>query len=119
MNTRRFYLQSEVCHGYDLQRFGGKSGTRVNEREVALVSAMLPPDGRILDLACGTGRLTHQLAARGYGVVPVDSSLAMLRETVAGVPAGAAVPGVVLADAFRLPCGNHVFDGIAAMRLLF
>jgi 2-polyprenyl-3-methyl-5-hydroxy-6-metoxy-1,4-benzoquinol methylase len=36
--------------------------------------------GPILDLACGTGRLTIPLAADGHRVVGVDASAAMLSE---------------------------------------
>jgi ubiquinone/menaquinone biosynthesis C-methylase UbiE len=34
---------------------------------------------RVLDLACGTGNVTEELARRGYEVVGVDSSAEMLR----------------------------------------
>ena len=36
------------------------------------------PDGRLLDLGCGTGHLTARLAERGWSVVGVDSSSAMV-----------------------------------------
>jgi len=35
---------------------------------------------RIIDLACGTGNVTYELAARGYQVVGVDLSAGMLRQ---------------------------------------
>ena len=41
----------------------------------------------VLDLACGTGRLTHELAARGFDMTGVDLSPEMLeiaRERCAG-----------------------------------
>ena len=34
----------------------------------------------VLDLACGTGRMTRQLAARGYDMIGVDGSADMLSE---------------------------------------
>ena len=34
----------------------------------------------VLDLACGTGRMTRTLAARGYDMIGVDGSAAMLSE---------------------------------------
>ena len=36
--------------------------------------------GPVLDLACGTGRLTVPLAARGHDIVGLDASLAMLAQ---------------------------------------
>ena len=92
LNKRRFYGKRDVARDYDRQRFGGASGARVNQRELALVESQLPPGGRVLDLACGTGRLTRRLAALGYQVVAADSSIAMVQETTA--ERGSPSPGV-------------------------
>lgn len=35
-------------------------------------------DGRIVDLACGTGRITIPLAERGYNLIGVDLNVGML-----------------------------------------
>lgn len=40
----------------------------------------LPGNGSVLDLGCGTGRLSNLLAGRGYDVVAVDESPAMLAQ---------------------------------------
>jgi ubiquinone/menaquinone biosynthesis C-methylase UbiE len=126
LSKRAFYSRDDVARQYDRQRFAGPSGARVNARELALVESLLPAAGRVLDLACGTGRLTRRLVARGHRVVAVDSSIAMLRETrragttadgdrsVVGRP-----PAVVAADAFRLPFADGAFDAVVALRLLF
>lgn len=58
------------------------------EAEVERALAMLRPSGgeRVLDLACGTGRHSHELARRGYEVVGIDISeelLAIARERAA------------------------------------
>ncbi len=37
----------------------------------------------ILDLACGTGRMTRELASRGYDMIGVDASAEMLSEATA------------------------------------
>ena len=50
----------------------------------ALVDAL--PAGRALDAACGTGRHTKYLVARGHDVVGVDASDAMLERARAAVP---------------------------------
>jgi SAM-dependent methyltransferase len=48
-------------------------------RYVDLVVEGLEPGARVLDLGCGTGRpVAEYLAGRGFGVVGVDSSEAML-----------------------------------------
>ena len=42
----------------------------------------------ILDLACGTGRMTHELARRGYDMIGVDGSADMLSVAYATKPEG-------------------------------
>jgi SAM-dependent methyltransferase len=46
--------------------------------EGELVAAAVPPPASLLELGCGTGRVTRQLVARGYSVVAVDESPEML-----------------------------------------
>lgn len=46
--------------------------------EGELVARAVPQGGSILELGCGTGRMTRQLVARGYRVTAVDESPAML-----------------------------------------
>jgi ubiquinone/menaquinone biosynthesis C-methylase UbiE len=146
LSKREFYSRPDVAREYDRQRFGGLSGARVNERELEIVESLLPPSGRVLDLACGTGRLTHRLTAGGYQVIAIDSSFPMLREMLSSFtsdepalspglslsnglskgPTPDAVasglrpaPSALLADAFRLPFRDGALDAVVAMRLLF
>lgn len=111
---RAFYRLEDVAGAYDAQRFGGASGAHVNARELALVCELLPPGGPHADIACGTGRLTAALRARGDTVVPCDSSLAMLH-----VASLNQVGPVVQADAFALPVADARCAGAATLRLLF
>ncbi|MEV0203356.1 class I SAM-dependent methyltransferase [Nonomuraea sp. NPDC050691] len=46
--------------------------------EPEIVAAVTPEGGSILELGCGTGRMTHPLVERGYEVVAVDESAEML-----------------------------------------
>ena len=45
-----------------------------------LAEELVPPPGPILDLACGSGRVTVPLARAGYQVVALDASAPMLAE---------------------------------------
>lgn len=112
-DKREFYRQREVTDSYDRQRFGGASGARVNAREMELVLSMLPDQGRLLDLACGTGRLTQVLVASGRPVVALDSSPAM-----AAYAAAAGAP-TVIGDAFGAPFADCSFAAIVSLRLAF
>lgn len=46
--------------------------------EPELIHGAVPPRSEILELGCGTGRITHALLALGHAVVAVDESPAML-----------------------------------------
>jgi SAM-dependent methyltransferase len=46
--------------------------------EGAFIASAVPPPASLLELGCGTGRVTRQLVARGYAVVAVDESPEML-----------------------------------------
>jgi demethylmenaquinone methyltransferase/2-methoxy-6-polyprenyl-1,4-benzoquinol methylase len=68
----------------------------------------MPLDGRGLDVACGSGKLTrelHRLATKGL-VVGLDFSGRMLRVAATGAPG----PSYVRGDGLRLPFANETFD---------
>ena len=46
--------------------------------EPEIVHAAIPPGSSVLELGCGTGRITHPLVALGHPVVAVDESPEML-----------------------------------------
>jgi len=73
-----------------------------------LIELLAPAPGeRILDVGCGTGRLTSQLAATGAQVTGLDISPAMLEQARLACPAARFVQGDVLE--FKASEG---FDGI-------
>lgn len=66
---------------------------------------------RILDIGCGTGRLTADLHARtaSASITAVDRSRPMVREARRHLPP---VIGVAEADAVRLPFESNTFDAV-------
>jgi SAM-dependent methyltransferase len=83
----------------------------------------VPPGGRVLDLAAGTGKLTRALVAGGYDVVAVEPQPA-LREVLAEQAPGAEVlEGVAEAipladgsvDAITVADAFHWFDSARAL----
>jgi SAM-dependent methyltransferase len=78
--------------------------------------APLVPGGEVLDLACGSGRHAHYLAALGHAVVAVDRDAAALAAT--------AGPGIVTSqidleeEGARWPFGPARFAGIVVTNYL-
>jgi SAM-dependent methyltransferase len=65
-----------------------------------------PPGARAVELGCGEGRVSRDLAARGHRVVGVDSSSALVRYARKADPAGS----YVVADGAAVPCAAASFD---------
>jgi SAM-dependent methyltransferase len=84
---------------------GPNSAFDVDEPAVAGILDPLPP-GAALDAACGTGRMTALLAARGHRTVGVDSSPDMLARARERVPAGE----FRLGELDRLPLADGAVD---------
>jgi demethylmenaquinone methyltransferase/2-methoxy-6-polyprenyl-1,4-benzoquinol methylase len=66
------------------------------------------PGMRALDLACGTGDIAFELAARGAQVVGIDLTHRMLELAVA--KRGPRAVGLVRGDMMRLPVADRQFD---------
>lgn len=66
----------------------------------------VPPGARLLDVCCGSGHLTRELAARGYRVTGIDNSPGLLTFARREVPAARFVQADV--RNFRL---DQTFDG--------
>jgi SAM-dependent methyltransferase len=109
-----FYQRVGTARGYFSQRYSGAAGAYVVRRELAIVSSLLPPKGRVLDVACGTGRLGTVLGS-SHALVGVDASEAMLEQA----RAGGRYEQLVVGDAFALPFADDSFDAAVALRLLF
>jgi len=59
----------------------------VTDYGATLVSALAPQPGeRILDIGCGTGHLTHDIASAGTQVVGIDSSAEMIEQARRNYP---------------------------------
>ncbi len=137
MSTAIEPITGSVSHKIAQERFSKKSfadkypseyGTGWRDRrEKACIEQCLesiPTGSRVLDLPCGTGRLTRLLVSRGYRVTGADVSEAMLgharekyreyqREQGGNSPAVQFEIRDVLATGFN----TDQFDGITCIRL--
>ena len=91
---------------WDPQAYG-REGAFVHKLAAGVVEWLAPrPGERILDLGCGDGQLTAQLAATGAAVTGVDASAAMV--------AAARARGIAAdqAQAEQLPYPGAAFDAV-------
>lgn len=83
-NHNTGWKSKSVAEHYDERRFtslGGRLYDRMEKRAVAAcldAAAQITPVNGVLDLACGTGRMSEFLAARGYRMTCGDVSDEML-----------------------------------------
>ncbi len=77
-----------------------------------MLAAELPREGTCLEIGIGTGRMALPLIHAGVSIVGVDISLGMLRRLV--INAGSSHPPITVADATRLPFGDHIFASAIA-----
>ena len=68
------------------------------EDEAGFYASFVPPGGTVLELACGTGRLTIPLTERGFSMTGLDSAGAMLEAAKTKAVARGARPAFVLSD---------------------
>ncbi len=97
-----------IAPRYDLLNTVLSGGIDGRWRRRAAAATLLRPGQSALDIACGSGRLTAELAVRSAGgrVVGLDFSPGMLARARADNPALEFVEG----DALRLPFGEGEFD---------
>ena len=99
-----------IAGRYDLLNTVLSFGADARWRRRAARVASTPLEGRALDVACGSGKLTrelHRLAAKGL-VVGLDFSGRMLRVAATGAPG----PSYVRGDGLRLPFADGTFDAV-------
>lgn len=80
---------------------------RIEQSVIQPLIESLPP-GRVLDVACGTGRISALLAARGLEVIGVDASVQMLARLQRARPD----VDVCVADVLRLPFKDASVDAV-------
>lgn len=106
---------------YENARF---SSERARARDIRCVNALIDellgaqPVARILDVPCGSGRLTRDLSARAALYVGADISPAMLGAARPTCDDAGARTTLALADGLALPFSSHSFDIVVACRWL-
>jgi SAM-dependent methyltransferase len=118
---KQFYQSTEVAADYDEHRFRTPKRMRRNLRKWnAIQKALALTNGvkTIVDLPCGTGRFTGDLARSGYQVVGSDISVEMMRQA-ANLLTHENIRGYVRADAEAMPFPAKSVDCVMSIRFLF
>lgn len=118
---RSFYRSKEVADDYDFHRMGTSERRRRNAAKWAAIRQALRYTRKVrtvLDIPCGTGRFTGDIADLGYRVVGADVSLEMILKGVDAVGENPGVAGFLQADAERLPLPSRSIDCIVCIRFM-
>ncbi len=118
------YKDKKVAEEYDLKRFKDLKGKIVDRMEKRLIywaiqKTGLPAPARILDIPCGTGRLSLYLAKKGFQITGVDISKAMICQAQKKLENHYIKDKIALqfGDAESLSFPDSFFDIVVSLRL--
>lgn len=122
--ARKAYQKKEAVEAYDKKRFATLEGRLTNKREKYLIDkalryAGINPPAIILDIPCGTGRLSTHLAQKGFKVKSADLSQEMVVYTRRKLKALNLANRVIVevGDAECLSYPDNSFDACISLRL--
>lgn len=101
---RQHALYAAVAHEYD-DVFPRHVAEHYLNKRTALVKALLPFGGLVLDVGCGTGQLGAAIAAEGFDVFGVDLSASMVAQA-----RRRGLAGTYAAVTTALPFADDSFD---------
>lgn len=118
------WQNKDIANNYDGRRFtsvGGKFYDHMEKRAIARcldLAQTIMPVSTVLDLACGTGRISEFLAARGYRLTCGDISNEMLDVAKARLKAAGSGDVTFLnVDIYGVDQSIGHFDCVTAFRL--
>jgi len=83
---------------------------RLADETLALLAGPSVAKGRALDIGCGVGNLTEQLARYFQGIVGIDFAESGIRRAIDATGTLDPAPEFVVGDATRLPFADDSFD---------
>ena len=110
--VRRAFGAAEQVRHYEEEAPSGPT-----QPEAWLLSG-LPARGRVLDAGCGAGRVSVELARRGYDVVGADVSEPLLRAARAYAEASGVRVRFERVEPLRLPYADASFDAALSIKTL-
>lgn len=110
------YTLTKVAEKYEHRRLGNNYGRYRHFAELKSIFSLLPEKKlKILEVGCGTGRITEKLVQWGYKVAPTDSSPAMLNQ----YKQKPGLPKPQLASATQLSFSNNSFPIVFSLRVIW
>lgn len=112
-----------VGETYDKKRFSSWPGRRFHTSEVRAIRHLLSlaekqgPITSVLDLPCGTGRISKILGARGHDLTCSDISVPMLKAARLRLDADNLSPHYAAGNIYNLPFADKAFDCVTCIRL--
>ena len=113
------YQRTASAESYFTKRFSHPRGKRENEETMlALVQALnsIPGMKVVLDMPCGSGRLTQYFYERGYLYIGADISMEMMKVLVKEQKEKGTSPILVHCDGADLPFRDNAFDCVVCFR---
>ncbi|MEM7383853.1 MAG: class I SAM-dependent methyltransferase [Verrucomicrobiota bacterium] len=111
----------EAAASYDEKRFGNRGGQEIHRIEAGVLEDALKktaPEGRCLEVGCGTGRLLTEACALGYLVDGLDPSQPMLEETGEKLKTLSPESKLMVGEAASLPVADGAYDFVYSIRVL-
>jgi glycosyltransferase involved in cell wall biosynthesis len=110
------YFRSEVAKSYDQVRLMDGFNLYKHYSETrSLIQLLCHVNSPLIEIGCGTGRMTSELMDKGFHILPTDPSLAMLNEFRKKPD----LPTPIRADGMALPFGANVVDGTFSLRVIW
>ena len=88
-----------------------------SEQIAASAARQLAQGARVLEIGIGTGRISIPLMRGGLRVSGVDLSVLMMKRLVEKLPGNDRRPGLIQADAARLPLRQGSFEAVFAVHV--
>lgn len=116
------YFYEEEAKIYDIERFSTTHGRYMDQLQKDIVLSMINSwkNKRILEVGCGTGRFTIEIANQGSIIVGLDPSIPMLKKVKEKAKDVATVGIIDLTNGsgYELPFKDFTFDGCVCINVI-
>jgi len=116
LNGTHPYFAADFAKTYDNARLGDNFNRYKHFAEIrSIIDLLQCASGSLLEIGCGTGRVTKELVEGGFRIFPTDPSPPMLKQYVAK----SSLPQPVNANGIALPFSEGCFNGSCSLRVIW